>query len=300
MQDLFRQMRARTDAELIEGALLKDYTTFRIGGPADVLALPRTEAELLKIVSAARLLGAQVFVLGNGSNLLVRDGGVRGVVIALKHLSEVRTDGVRITAQAGALLPAVAARALKEGLSGLEFASGIPGSLGGAIRMNAGAYGGQMSDVALSARVLRGGQVVTLSKDELALGYRTSAIRDGDVLIDATLELSRGDKGEIARTMDDLNARRRDKQPLNYPSAGSTFKRPPGHFAGALIEVANLKGVSVGGAQVSEKHAGFIVNTGGATAADVLRLISHVQAEVLKSGGVVIETEVHIVGEDPK
>lgn len=299
MRDLFETIQSGLSGiPLLKDAPLKNHTTFGIGGPADVLALPRTEDELNRALAAARALFIPYFVIGNGSNLLVRDGGFRGLVISMKNLARIDVDGERIHAQSGALLPKIAARALKEGLSGLEFASGIPGSLGGAVRMNAGAYAEQMADVVAHARVLRGGETIILSNKELCFGYRTSAIREGDVVLGAELLLQKADPTSVSRKMDDLNARRREKQPLSLPSAGSTFKRPSGHFAGALIEGAGLKGLSVGGAQVSEKHAGFIVNAGGATARDVLDLILRIQTAVFEQTGVVLETEVHVIGED--
>ena len=212
------------------------------------------------------------YVIGNGSNLLVRDGGIRGLVIALgEGMAAIARVGNVITAWAGASLARVSAYAQASGLSGLEFASGIPGTLGGGCAMNAGAYGGQLSDVLIDAEVLLDGEERTLTRDEMQMGYRTSLpLREGGVVLSARFALTPDDPEAIAARMRELNARRRDKQPLNYPSAGSTFKRPEGHFAGALIEQAGLKGRRVGGAQVSEKHAGFIVNTGGATAADIL------------------------------
>ena len=213
-------------------------------------------------------------------------------------MSAVRVDGQTVSAQAGAPLARVAAAAQAAGLTGLEFASGIPGTLGGGCAMNAGAYGGQLSDALVDARVLLGGAVRTLTREEMQMGYRTTRpLREGGVVLAARFALERGDGEAILARMRELNARRREKQPLSYPSAGSVFKRPEGHFAGALIERAGLKGASVGGAQVSPKHAGFIVNTGGATAADVLELIAQVQREVLRAFGVRLETEVRVVGE---
>ncbi len=276
------------------------HTTFRVGGPADTLFLPESGAQVAAAMKAAQEAGVPAYVIGNGSNLLVKDGGIRGLVIALgEGMSAVSREGSTITAQAGASLARVAAFAQGEGLAGLEFASGIPGTLGGGCAMNAGAYGGQLSDCLIDAEVLMGGEALTLTASEMEMGYRTTRpLREGGVVLSARFALTDDDRGAIAARMRELNARRRDKQPLNYPSAGSTFKRPEGHFAGALIEGAGLKGRSVGGAQVSEKHAGFIINTGGATAADILGLIRLVQDEVRAKYGVELETEVRIIGED--
>ena len=286
--------------QILENEPMSRHTTFRVGGPADVLFLPESEEQLLQALSIAREAGVPCFVIGNGSNLVVKDGGIRGLVIALgEGMAAIARAGETLTAWAGASLARVSAYAQASGLSGLEFASGIPGTLGGGCAMNAGAYGGQLSDVLVDARVLLDGVVRTLTVEEMQMGYRTSLpLRRGGIVISARFALTPDDPEAIAARMRELNARRRDKQPLNYPSAGSTFKRPEGYFAGALIEQAGLKGKRVGGAQVSEKHAGFIVNTGGATAADILTLIGTVQDEVADRFGVRLETEVRILGED--
>ena len=286
--------------QILENEPMSRHTTFRVGGPADVLFLPESEEQLLQALSIAREAGVPCFVIGNGSNLVVKDGGIRGLVIALgEGMAAIARAGETLTAWAGASLARVSAYAQASGLSGLEFASGIPGTLGGGCAMNAGAYGGQLSDVLVDARVLLDGEVRTLTVEEMQMGYRTSLpLRQGGIVISARFALTPDDPEAIAARMRELNARRRDKQPLNYPSAGSTFKRPEGYFAGALIEQAGLKGRSVGGAQVSPKHAGFIVNTGGATAADILTLIGTVQDEVADRFGVRLETEVRILGED--
>ena len=276
------------------------HTTFRVGGPADVFFMPESDAQVIAALAAARDAGVSAYIIGNGSNLIVRDGGIRGLVIALGDgMSKITCEGNTVEAQAGASLAKVAAFAQGEGLSGLEFASGIPGTLGGGCAMNAGAYGGQLSDVLIDARVLADGEVQTLSRDELRMGYRTSLpLRTGGVVLSARFALRQDDPEAIAARMRELNARRRDKQPLNYPSAGSTFKRSEGHFAGALIEQSGMKGRAVGGARVSQKHAGFIVNTGGATAADILDLIDVVRKEVRSRFGVTLETEVRVLGEN--
>ena len=286
--------------QILENEPMSRHTTFRVGGPADVLFLPESEEQLLWALSIAREAGVPCVVIGNGSNLVVKDGGIRGLVIALgEGMAAIARAGETLTAWAGASLARVSAYAQASGLSGLEFASGIPGTLGGGCAMNAGAYGGQLSDVLVDARVLLDGEVRTLTVNEMQMGYRTSLpLRRGGIVISARFALTPDDPETIAARMRELNARRRDKQPLNYPSAGSTFKRPEGYFAGALIEQAGLKGRRVGGAQVSEKHAGFIVNAGGATATDILALIGTVQDEVAARFGVRLETEVRILGED--
>lgn len=287
-------------ARVLENEPLARHTTFRVGGPADVLFLPESAQELQRAMELAREAGEDCLVIGNGSNLLVRDGGVRGLVIKLAGpMSGVSVEGTAIRAQAGASLSQVSRAALQASLTGLEFASGIPGSLGGALAMNAGAYGGELSQVVREAMVLMDGRVQTLSREELAMGYRTTRVlREGGIVLSAVLDLKEGDASQIAETMDELNRRRREKQPLSFPSAGSTFKRPEGYFAGALIEQAGLKGYAIGGAQVSEKHAGFLINRGGATASDLLRLIEYVQERVYAQSGVRLETEVRICGVD--
>ncbi len=300
MKALIDALRAFAEPDqILPNEPMSRHTTFRVGGPADVMFLPRREEQVPAALAEAARLGAPAIVIGNGSNLLVRDGGIRGLVIALgEGLSAVHRDGDAVEAQAGAALSRVASFAQGEGLSGLEFASGIPGTLGGGCAMNAGAYEGQISDVLVEARVLMEGGVRVLSRDQMALGYRTSfPLRTGGVVLSARFELRPDSPEAIAARMRELNARRRDKQPLNYPSAGSVFKRPEGYYAGALIEGAGLKGRAVGGARVSEKHAGFIVNTGAATAAEVLELIGIVQREVEARSGVRLETEVRILGE---
>ena len=286
--------------QILENEPMSRHTTFRVGGPADVLFLPEGEEQLMEALSAAKAAGVDTVVIGNGSNLVVRDGGIRGLVIALgEGMAAIARTGNTITAWAGASLARVSAYAQASGLSGLEFASGIPGTLGGGCAMNAGAYGGQLSDVLVDARVLLDGEIRTLTLEEMQMGYRTSLpLREGGIVVSARFELTPDDPEAIGERMRDLNARRRDKQPLNFPSAGSTFKRPEGHFAGALIEQAGLKGHSVGGAQVSEKHAGFLINRGGATARDFLRLMEQVQQAVYEKYQVRLEPEVRIVGSD--
>ena len=301
MEALIEQLRAfARDDQILRDEPMAKHTTFRVGGPADVMFFPESADEVRGAIRAARAMGVPAIVVGNGSNMIVRDGGVRGLVIVLgEGFSAVTREGDVLCAQAGASLARVASAALAAGLTGLEFASGIPGSLGGGCAMNAGAYGGQLSDVLIDAEVLLGDEICVLTRDEMEMGYRTTLpLREGGVVLSARFGLRSGDPEEIAARMRELNARRRDKQPLNFPSAGSVFKRPEGHFAGALIEQAGLKGRAVGGAQVSEKHAGFIVNTGDATAADVLALIDAVRDEVEARFGIRLEPEVRVLGED--
>lgn len=300
MQNLLSRLRAMGRERVLENEMMSRRTTFRVGGPAEIVFLPESAQELCAAIAAARECGAEYRVLGNGSNLLVKDGGLKGLTIILdEHFSQISVEGTQLRAQAGAMLSRVAAAACEAGLSGLEFASGIPGTLGGGCAMNAGAYGGQLSDVLESADVLLDGELRRMRRDELEMGYRsTLPLKRGGVVLGACFALQRDEIGAIQARMKELNARRREKQPLNLPSAGSTFKRPEGHFAGALIEQCGLKGFSIGGAQVSEKHAGFVVNTGGATARDILALMAHVQETVLRETGVRLEPEVRILGED--
>ena len=299
MNKLADTLRALAPERVRENEPMSRHTTFRVGGPAELMFFPASAEEIQAALSAAEAAGMEVHLVGNGSNLLVRDGGLKGLTIALgEPFSGVRVEGNTIIAQAGAPLSRVAAAAQEAGLAGLEFASGIPGTLGGGCAMNAGAYGGELKDVLECAKVLLDGELRTLSRDELEMGYRTTRVlREGGIVLEARFALTSDDREAIAARMRDLNARRREKQPLNLPSAGSTFKRPAGHFAGALIEGCGLKGARVGGAQVSEKHAGFVVNTGGATAADILGLIEHVHEVVLRETGVELEPEVRIIGE---
>ena len=276
------------------------HTTFRIGGPADCFLLPSSQEELQEIIKICSDEKLPYFILGNGSNLLVSDKGYEGVIIQIyKQMNQVKVEGAQIHAQAGALLSMIAKRALDAELTGFEFAAGIPGTLGGACVMNAGAYGGEMKDVLKSVTVLTDkGEVKTLAKEELELGYRTSVIaKKGYIVLEAVLELQKGEKEKIQAVMDDLKERRVTKQPLEYPSAGSTFKRPEGYFAGKLIQDAGLRGFQVGGAQVSEKHCGFVINKGNATAADVMELIRQVTAKVKEDTGVTMEPEVKQIGE---
>lgn len=288
-----------------EGNVLKDepmaiHTTFRIGGPADYFVMPREVDAVRKIVHLCREEQIPYYVVGNGSNLLVGDRGFRGVIIQIyKNMDRISVEGQEIRVQAGALLSKTAAAALEAGLAGLEFASGIPGTVGGAVRMNAGAYGGEMKQVLKSASVLTPeGEVRTLPADEMKLGYRTSIVSKMDyIVLEAVLELTAGSKDEIRFRMDELKEKRVSKQPLEYGSAGSTFKRPEGYFAGKLIQDAGLRGFRVGNAQVSEKHCGFVINRGGATANEVAELMDEVVRRVEENSGVRLEPEVKRIGE---
>lgn len=279
---------------------MKSHTTFRVGGPADWLVTPEEEEQVRELVKVLRKEKIPYYVIGNGSNLLVGDKGYRGVVIQLyKNMSEIRVEGNTIYAQAGALLSKIAAEALSCGLTGLEFASGIPGTLGGAVMMNAGAYGGEMKHVLKGALALTPeGDFKVLPVEQMELGYRSSIFsKNGDVVLNAEMELKTGDPEEIRAYMDELKEKRVTKQPLEYPSAGSTFKRPEGYFAGKLIQDAGLRGFQVGGAQVSEKHCGFVINKGNATAADILSLIGQVADKVEAEFGIRLEPEVKQIGE---
>lgn len=276
------------------------HTTFRIGGPVECLITVDTEEQLKKVLAYLQAAGWDFFLLGNGSNLLVSDRGYRGVVIRLGgRFCQVERKGERIYAGAGALLGAIAQEALRAGLAGFEFASGIPGTLGGAVRMNAGAYGGEMARVIEAVEVMaQNGEVLTLDNETMEFGYRYSAIKDRPyVVLRCTLRLQEGDREAVSARMQELAERRREKQPLEFPSAGSTFKRPEGHYAGKLIMDAGLAGRRRGGAQISEKHCGFIVNTGTATAADVAGLIEETKETVRDRFGVTLEPEVIFLGE---
>lgn len=279
---------------------MKNHTTFRVGGPADFFLTPSAE-ELPAVLSVCREEQMPVTVIGNGSNLLVGDQGIRGVVICIGFgMRGIRVDGEKIFLEAGVTLAAAAQQAAKAGLTGLEFASGIPGTFGGAVVMNAGAYGGEMKDVIVSVRVIsEDGEILTLSKEELDLSYRHSVIPErGYLVIDGELLLTREkDPDQITERMEELKKKRIEKQPLEYPSAGSTFKRPEGYFAGKLIMDAGLRGFSVGGAAVSEKHCGFVINKGNATAADICALMDEVTRIVKEKYAVTLEPEVKKVGE---
>lgn len=275
------------------------HTSFKIGGPAAALVQPSGTEEIKSIIEICKRYGLDYFIIGNGTNLLVSDDGYDGVIIKLqKNMDSIRMDGAQIAAGAGVLLSQLASVALKASLSGFERLGGIPGTLGGAVYMNAGAYGSEMRDVVVSSTYVDAdGNVGTVEGDAHQFGYRHSVYSDSDkMVVSAVLQLAPGNFDEIKAMMNDYTKRRCDKQPLTFPSCGSTFKRPEGHFAGGLIEAAGLKGYSIGGAQVSEKHAGFVINKGGATASDVLRLVEHIQNEVYKSSGVTLECEMKTLG----
>jgi len=277
------------------------HTTFRIGGPAELLVQPAEESQIAEVIRLLKQNNLPYLVLGNGSNILVGDKGIRGVVLQLGNaFAGCKVNGETITAQAGIKLSRLAGVALEHSLTGLEFAAGIPGTLGGAIYMNAGAYDGQMADVIETVTFLDAeGEIQTIHNEDCQFGYRTSLFANNPdtVILSCTLQLQQGNPTEIRGRMDELNDRRVSKQPLNFPSAGSTFKRPEGHFAGKLIQDAGLMGFRVGGASVSEKHAGFVVNDKGATAAEVRELMEQIQKKVKEEFGVTLEPEVKFIGE---
>lgn len=283
-------------------APMKNYTSFKVGGPVDILVTPDTYEQVRDIIMLCKKSNIIFYIIGNGSNLLVRDGGIRGVVIKLTNLDKIRVEGEKLIVQSGAPFSATSREALKNSLTGLEFACGIPGSIGGAVTMNAGAYNGEVSQVIESAIVVDNeGKIRQLSKDELELGYRMSSIlKYGYTVLEVTFSLKKGDYDNINSRIQELTRRRIEKQPLEYPSAGSTFKRPEGYFAPKLIEDTGLKGLSVGGAEVSQKHSGFIINKGNATASDIIELIKLVQLKVMEKFNVELNTEVIIIGEDIK
>ena len=301
MEMIFEQLHSALSAACPELELRVDepmsrHTSFRVGGPAALMALPATAEQAQLCVKTARSLGVEPFFLGNGSNLLVPDEGVQRFLIKpIPGLNQITVDGSTVTAGSGVTLARLAMFARDNSLTGLEFAHGIPGSLGGAVFMNAGAYGGEMAQVVRSVTCLTAdGEIETVT--DFDFGYRHSAFADGKRLIlSATMELQPGDQTAITARMDELAAQRQAKQPLEFPSAGSMFKRPVGHFAGALVEQAGLKGFTVGGAQVSEKHAGFVINIGGATCSDVLELVRQVQIRVMEQFGVELEMEVRVL-----
>lgn len=288
-----------------EDQILKDepmdkHTTFRAGGKADYLVMPSNEEQVRDLVLLLKKENVPYYVMGNGSNLLVRDQGFKGVIIQIaRKMNQIRVEGETIYAQAGALLSKIAAQALGEGLTGFEFASGIPGTLGGAVMMNAGAYGGEMKQVIVNACVLTSaGEIAVIPADLMELGYRTSVFaKNQNIILSAQLKLEYGNEAVIREYMDELKEQRVSKQPLEYPSAGSTFKRPEGYFAGKLIQDAGLRGFQVGGAQVSEKHCGFVINKDHATATDILSLMEQVSDKVEEKFGVRLEPEVKIIGE---
>lgn len=297
-KDLFRGIYEESQIQL--NAKMSEHIYFKVGGPADILLTPTNVHQLKETIKICKVNKIPFFVIGNGSNLLIKDGGIRGVVIKLCELNKIECTDNKITAECGALLKDVSKEATENSLAGFQFACGIPGSVGGAVFMNAGAYDGEISFVIESAEVLDENQEIkVLSKEELNLGYRQSVVmQNGYIVLRATFALVSGEKEKIQARVDELTARREERQPLEYPSAGSTFKRPEGHFAGKLIQDAGLKGFTIGGACISEKHAGFVINKGNGTAKDVLDVINHVKNEVKKQFGVDLYPEVRIWGED--
>lgn len=287
---------------VIINAEMKKYVHFRVGGPADILLIPENKDQVIKSIKICKENNIPYFVVGNGSNLLVKDGGINGVVIKLNEVNNINAYGETIEAECGAMLKDVSSVAVENSLTGFEFACGIPGTVGGAVFMNAGAYDGEISHVIDSAEVIdNNGEIITLSKDELDLGYRSSIImKKNYIVLSAKFKLKHGEVRKIKEIVEDLTYKRESKQPLEYPSAGSTFKRPTGYYAGKLIQDAGLKGYTMGGAAVSEKHSGFVINKNNATAKDILDLIAHIQDEVKKQFGVDLHPEVRIIGEDKK
>ncbi|WP_066896192.1 UDP-N-acetylmuramate dehydrogenase [Clostridium nigeriense] len=287
---------------VILNAEMKKYVHFRVGGPADILLIPENKDQVIKSIQICKENNIPYFVVGNGSNLLVKDGGVKGVVIKLNEVKNINIYGETIEAECGAMLKDVSNAALENSLTGFEFACGIPGTVGGAVFMNAGAYDGEISHVIESAEVIdNNGEIKVLSKNELELGYRSSIVmKKNYIVLSARFNLKSGEVRKIKEIVDDLTCKRESKQPLEYPSAGSTFKRPTGYYAGKLIQDAGLKGYSIGGAAVSEKHSGFVINKNNATAKDILDLIAYIQNEVKNQFGVELHPEVRIIGEDKK
>ncbi|GAA0431354.1 UDP-N-acetylmuramate dehydrogenase [Lentibacillus halophilus] len=302
VRETYEQLTAITSADNVQvDEALKDHTYTRLGGKADFYVTPETYEEVRDIVKLSNQKQIPFTLLGNGSNLIIKDGGIRGIVLNLGRLADIRIDGTRMVAQSGARIIEASREALSCSLTGLEFACGIPGTVGGALFMNAGAYGGEIKDVLVNTIVIdRHGDLLTLSADDLDLEYRSSNIPEkGYIVLEATFALGEGDYDAIKSVMDDLTYKRESKQPLEYPSCGSVFKRPPGYFAGKLIQDSALQGQQIGGAAVSLKHAGFIINKDGAMATEYIHLIRHVQNTVKKTFGVTLECEVKIIGEDP-
>lgn len=287
-------------ASIEENVPMVQYTSFRAGGKARMMVIPADAAEMRKVLGVLAGSGEQYMVLGNGTNILVKDSGYDGVIVKIgSGFDYVRQEGCRLICGSGTRMSAVAKAALDGGLSGFEFASGIPGSTGGAVFMNAGAYGGEMKDILRRVKMISkdGTREFYMTAEELDMGYRYTVLHDtGDIVTEVEFDLEEGDRTQIKERMAELMEKRNSKQPVNFPSAGSFFKRPEGYFAGKLIQDAGLKGLSVGGAQVSELHSGFIINRGGATATDILQLMELIQARVFDESGVKLETEVRIIG----
>lgn len=289
-----------SEDQVLKNKPLKEHTYTKLGGNADYFVTPMTPTEVQRVVQFANKENIPLTLLGNGSNLIIKDGGIRGIVMYLGKLDKMTVDGTVIRAESGALIADVSKFALEHSLTGLEFACGIPGSVGGALYMNAGAYGGEIKDILVTATVVdKQGNIKELKAEDLDLAYRKSNIPDnGYIVLEGLFQLKEGNYEEIKAIMDDLTDKRESKQPLEYPSCGSVFKRPPGYYAGKLIQDSGLQGYTIGGAQVSLKHAGFIVNINQATAAEYIALIEHVQKTVKEKYGVELEREVRIIGED--
>lgn len=279
---------------------MKHHTSFKVGGTADILVYPNDYEQVVNVIKLCNENNVPFYILGKGSNLIVRDGGYRGVIIKLTKLNGITVNGDMVVVQCGADLCKVSDAALENNLTGFEFACGIPGTVGGAVTMNAGAYNGEVSQVIYCALLVdKEGNLLSLDKEQLELGYRISAVQKYDyTVLEVSFKLIKGDYEKIKHRIDELTTRREDKQPLEYPSAGSTFKRPEGYFTGQLIEECNLKGYSIGGAEVSQKHAGFIINKGDASAKDILSLIKYVQTTIKNKFDVELQPEVRIIGED--
>lgn len=294
IKDCFNETELRFDEPM------KDHTSFKIGGPADLFFIPESVAHIKAMVTYCKKEEIPFYIVGNGSNLLVGDRGYRGVIIQIyKNLNHIEINSTTVYAEAGVLLSKLAKHIYQASLKGFEFASGIPGTLGGAVYMNAGAYGGEIKDVLTKATIIsKEGVISEKSNEALEFAYRHSSLMEkGDIVLAAEIALEMGEPEAIKEIMDDLNQRRRDKQPVEKASAGSTFKRPVGYYAGKLIMDAGLRGYQIGGAQVSDKHCGFVINTGDATSADVMALIDHIQGEVKRQFNVVLEAEVRMIGE---
>ncbi len=286
--------------DILINELMSRHTTFRTGGPASLFLRPRTTEEIKGVLKLLKRAEVDFFILGNGSNLLVSDKGYDGVIISLANFADIKIeDETKVLAQAGAMNSAIASLVRENSLTGFEFAAGIPGTIGGAMIMNAGAYGGEMKDITEKVTVLSSdGEIIKLDNQAMKFGYRTSALKGKNfVVLSALLQLNKGDKDEISARMQELALKRKEKQPLEYPSAGSTFKRPEGYFAGKLIEDSGLRGFSIGDAEVSEKHCGFVVNKGNAKSADIYTLIKQVQNKVYEDSGVKLEPEVIMLGD---
>lgn len=301
MNNTIKKLQAIMAIENIkENEPMKDHTSFKVGGPADLFLMPQTQTELQQVLKICKESDKPLYIMGNGSNLIVRDKGYRGIIVSTKALNQVEVQGTTLIAEPGISLKDLANIALKENLTGLEFASGIPGSLGGAVTMNAGAYDGEMKGVIQSITVItEDGSLKTIAAEECQFGYRSSILQQHHwILVGVELVLKHGDYQAIEAKMLNLNTQRKTKQPLEYPSAGSTFRRPEGYYAGKLVQDAGFKGYAIGGAQVSEKHSGFVINKGGATAADILNLIGTIQSAVKEKFDVDLKTEVIVIGND--